>query len=144
MLHTGKVKLTSIELYNNSNHIGVLGDLGFWLRRVASCQDPRTPCAGSAIVTRAPARACEKWYSTCFISVSFMAIFISSWLVVQECALSGRDWSWNTGLAGILGLGLNSEPRGNNRSYPETRERARVPMKKIGSRDSYFGLVNST
>ena len=37
-----------------------------------------------------------------------------------------------------------SEPRGNNRSFPETRKRARVPLKKIGSRDSIFGLVNST
>ena len=35
-------------------------------------------------------------------------------------------------------------PRGNNRSFPETRERERVPVKKIGSRDSIFGLVNST
>ena len=35
-------------------------------------------------------------------------------------------------------------PRGNNRSFPETHERERVPVKKIGSRDSIFGLVNST
>ena len=48
------------------------------------------------------------------------------------------------GLTGISGLGPNSEPRGNNRSFPETRERDRVPVKKIGSRDSIFGLVNST
>ena len=33
---------------------------------------------------------------------------------------------------------------GNNRSFPETRERDRVPVKKIGSRDSIFSLVNST
>ena len=57
---------------------------------------------------------------------------------------SGRDRSWITGLAGISGLGPNSEPRGNNRSFPETRERARVLVKKIGSRDSIFDLVNST
>ena len=57
---------------------------------------------------------------------------------------SGRGRSWITGLAGISRLGPNSEPRGNNRSFPETRERAHVPMKKIGSRDSIFGLVNST
>ena len=56
----------------------------------------------------------------------------------------GRGRSWTTGLAGISGLGPNSEPRGNNRSFPETRERARVPVKKIGSCDSIFGLVNST
>ena len=58
--------------------------------------------------------------------------------------LSGRGRSWIAGLAGISGLGPNSEPRGNNRSFPETRERARAPVKKIGSRDSIFGLVNST
>ena len=57
---------------------------------------------------------------------------------------AGRGRSWITGLAGISGLGPNSEPRGNNRSFPETRERDRVPVKKIGSRDSIFGLVNST
>ena len=57
---------------------------------------------------------------------------------------SGRGRSWITRLAGISGLGPNSEPRGNNRSFPETRERDRVPVKKIGSRDSIFGLVNST
>ena len=56
--------------------------------------------------------------------------------------LTGR--SWITGLAGISGLGPNSEPRGNNRSFLETRERACLPVKKIGSRDSIFGLVNST
>ena len=56
----------------------------------------------------------------------------------------GRGRSWITGLAGISGLGPNSEPRGNNHSFPETCERARVPVKKIGSRDSIFGLVNST
>ena len=44
------------------------------------------------------------------------------------------DWVSNT----------DSEPRGNNRSFPGTRDRARVPVKKIGSRDSIFGLVNST
>ena len=59
-------------------------------------------------------------------------------------SLSGRGWSCITGLAGISGLGPNSEPLGNNRSFPETRERARAPVKKIGSRDSIFGLVNST
>ena len=58
--------------------------------------------------------------------------------------LSGRGRSWIMGLAGISGLGPNSEPRGNNRSFPETRERDRVPVKKIGSCDSIFGLVNST
>ena len=57
---------------------------------------------------------------------------------------TGRGRSWITGLAGISGLGPNSEPHGNNRSFPETREHACVPMKKIGSRDSTFGLVNST
>ena len=58
--------------------------------------------------------------------------------------LSGRGRSWITGLAGIKGTGPNSEPRGNNRSFPETCERVRVPMKKIESCDSIFGLVNST
>ena len=47
-------------------------------------------------------------------------------------------------VAAISGLGPNSEPRGNNQSFPETCERACVPAKKIGSRDSIFGLVNST
>ena len=47
---------------------------------------------------------------------------------------SGRDFR----------VGPNSEPRGNNRSFPETRERDRVPVKSIGSRDSIFGLVNFT
>ena len=63
---------------------------------------------------------------------------------LQTWLLSGRGRSWITGLAGISGLGPNSEPRGNNRPFPETRERDRVPVKKIGSRDSIFGLVNST
>ena len=63
---------------------------------------------------------------------------------VSEWSWPGRGRSWITGLAGISGLGPNSEPRGNNRSFPETRERNRVPVKKIGSRDSIFGLVNST
>ena len=57
---------------------------------------------------------------------------------------SGPGRSWIAGPAGISRLGPNSEPRGNNRSFPETRERDRVPVKKIGSRDSIFGLVNST
>ena len=48
------------------------------------------------------------------------------------------------GMAGIWGLGLNSEPLRNNQSFLETRERARVPVKKIRSLDSIFGLVNST
>ena len=56
----------------------------------------------------------------------------------------GRSRSWISGLAGISGLGPNSEPCGNKRSFPETHERDRVPVKKIGSRDSIFGLVNST
>ena len=46
---------------------------------------------------------------------------------------AGRGRSRITGLTGISGLGPNSEPCGNNRSFPETRERARVPVKKIGS-----------
>ena len=58
--------------------------------------------------------------------------------------LTGPGRSWIAGPAGISRLGPNSEPRGNNRSFPETRERDRVPVKKIGSRDSIFGLVNST
>ena len=58
--------------------------------------------------------------------------------------LAGRGRSWITGLAGISWLGLNSEPRGNNQSFPETRERDRVPVNNIGSRGSIFGLVNST
>ena len=57
---------------------------------------------------------------------------------------SGRGRSWIMGLAGISGLGPNSETRRNNRSFPETRECARVPVKRIGSRDSIFSLVNST
>ena len=57
---------------------------------------------------------------------------------------SGRGRSWIAGPAGISRLGPNSELRGNNRSFPETRERDRVLVKKIGSRDSIFGLVNST
>ena len=58
--------------------------------------------------------------------------------------VTGPGRSWIAGPAGISWLGPNSEPRGNNRSFPETRERDRVPVKKIGSRDSIFGLVNST
>ena len=68
---------------------------------------------------------------------------IEQW-ALRTWVWSGRGRSWITGLAGISRLGPNSEPRGNNRSFPETRERACVPMKKIGSRDSIFGLVNST
>ena len=58
--------------------------------------------------------------------------------------LPGRGRTWITVLAGISELGPNLEPRGNNQSFPETRERPRVPVKKIGSHDSIFGLVNST
>ena len=57
---------------------------------------------------------------------------------------TGQGWSWTTELAGISELGPHSEPRGNNQSFPETGERAPVPVKKIGSRNSIFGLVNST
>ena len=46
----------------------------------------------------------------------------SSW---ASTCLPGRGRSCITGLAGISGLGRNSEPRGNNRSFPETRERDR-------------------
>ena len=56
----------------------------------------------------------------------------------------GRGWVRTLGLVGISELGSNLEPRANNRSFPETRGRACVPTKKIGSRDSIFGLVNST
>ena len=63
----------------------------------------------------------------------------SGYQVKAEAELRG----WQP-VAGISGLGPNSEPRGNNRSFPETRERDCVPVKKIGSRDSIFGLVNST
>ena len=49
--------------------------------------------------------------------------------------LTGRGRSsQNSGLAGILELGLNSDPRRNNRLFPETHELASVPAKKIGSR----------
>ena len=34
-------------------------------------------------------------------------------------------------------------PHGSNRSFLETHEHAQVPVKKIGSCDSIFGLVNS-
>ena len=57
---------------------------------------------------------------------------------------AGRGRSWITGLAGFSGLGPNSEPRGNKRSFPETRECDRVPVKKIRSCDLIFSLVNST
>ena len=57
---------------------------------------------------------------------------------------TGWGRSWITRLAGISELGPNSEPRGNNRSFQETRKHACVPVKKIGSRDSILGLVNST
>ena len=58
--------------------------------------------------------------------------------------LPGRGRVRPPGLAGISVLGPNSEPCGNNRSFPETCERARVPVQKFGLRDSIFGLVNST
>ena len=48
------------------------------------------------------------------------------------------------GWQGFQGWARISETRGNNRSLPETRECVRVPVNKIGSRDSIFGLVNST
>ena len=44
-------------------------------------------------------------------------------LFISKALKSGRGRSWITGLAGISGLGPNSEPRGNNRPFPETRER---------------------
>ena len=57
---------------------------------------------------------------------------------------SGRGRVRTPGLAGISEMpGPNSESHRNNRSFPETLERARVPV-KIGSRDTIFGLVNST
>ena len=69
------------------------------------------------------------------------ALFSVTWWPHINITWSGPGRSWITGLAGISGLGLNSEPRGNNRSFPETRERDRVPVKKIGSRDSIFGWL---
>ena len=66
------------------------------------------------------------------------------WTVEHSFKWAGPGRSWIAGPAGISRLGPNSEPRGNNRSFPETRERDRVPVKKIVSRDSIFGLVNST
>ena len=41
----------------------------------------------------------------------------------------------NYGAGRDFGVGPKLEPRGNNRSFPETRERACAPVKKIGSRD---------
>ena len=55
----------------------------------------------------------------------------------------GRGRSWILGQVGISRFGPNSEPRGNNRSFPETCKHASAPV-KIGSRDSIFSLVNST
>ena len=69
---------------------------------------------------------------------------IKAWIWRHIRRYPGRGRSWIARLAGIPWLGPNSEPRGNNRSFPETRERARAPVKKIGSSDSIFGLVNST
>ena len=76
------------------------------------------------------------------IRIYRLHILIPIWNVPGHTSGPGR--SWIAGPAGISRLGPNSEPRGNNRSFPETRERDRVPAKKIGSRDSIFGLVNFT
>ena len=67
-----------------------------------------------------------------------------SWNGTGTASSSGPGRSWIAGPAEISRLGPNSELHGNNRSFPETRECDRVPVKKIGSRDSIFGLVNST
>ena len=76
---------------------------------------------------------------------TFMCLLLERPYVNYHAAqLPGRGRSWIAGPAGISRLGPNSEPRGNNRSFSETRERARAPVKKIGSSDSIFGLVNST
>ena len=77
----------------------------------------------------------------CIGRVNFWAYLLFTITIERR---TGRGRSWIAGPAGISRLGPNSEPRGNNRSLPETRERARAPVKKIRSRDSIFGLVNST
>ena len=85
-----------------------------------------------------------KILSSCFDMLLVPAV-INNMLKFQIYPiLTGPGRSWIAGPAGISRLGPNSEPRGNNRSFPETRERDRVPAKKIGSRDSIFGLVNFT
>ena len=86
-------------------------------------------------IEKNPYRLSRWWYYT------YIYTYICR---VLSITLSGRGWSWIAGLAGISGLGPNSEPRRNIRSFQETRERARAPVKKIGSCDSIFGLVNST
>ena len=83
------------------------------------------------------ARACrwKHWLTPCLY---FAKLHI---LTLRQ---PGGGRSWITGLAGISGLGLNSEPCGNNRSLPETCDNDCVPVKKIGSRDSILGLANCT
>ena len=78
------------------------------------------------------------------INLNWKCLAFSIWIHKSSVHVPGPGRSWIAGPAGISRLGPNSEPRGNNRLFPETRERDRVPVKKIGSRDSIFGLVNST
>ena len=84
-----------------------------------------------------------------FVTLTALSCIDNSWRSTtlsppkKLTSSTGPGRSWIAGPAGISRLGPNSEPRGNNRSFPETRERDRVPVKKIGSLDSIFGLVNS-
>ena len=85
-----------------------------------------------------------------WLRVVLLQLYINTWWSSQHDLMmdlgvirSRPKLNYGTG-RDFGGLSPNLEPRGNNRSFPETRERACVPVKKIGSHDSIFGLVNST
>ena len=92
------------------------------------------------------------------VSEILVEIHIISFKKMHLKMLSTKFWSFclglnvltrsrtslNSRLAGISVLGPNSVRRGSNQSIPETCEHARVLVKKIGSRDTIFSLVNST
>ena len=86
-----------------------------------SCCLRGTVASDHFMVTRGGSKAID-WRRLCCECPKTRILFCTD----VNCVLwilPGRGRSWITGPAGISGLGRNSEPHGNNRSLPETRER---------------------
>ena len=81
----------------------------------------------------------RRWWYVC---LSQLKIPSSIWIVDPPNQVKAeaelRGWQ---GFQGWAQIWSHAEKK---TSFPETREHARVPVRKIGSRDSIFHLVNST